>query len=66
MRGAENTRYAVEMTDARKLAGDLEFVKLDHLRRMADRNVSYALLLETALLESERAGIQLEDLIRTE
>lgn len=36
------------------------------LRRMADRNVSYLLLLETALLESERAGIKLEDLIRTE
>ena len=35
------------------------------LRRMADRNVSYVLLLETALLESERAGIKLEDLIRT-
>ena len=35
------------------------------LRRMADRNVSYILLLETALLESERAGIKLEDLIRT-
>jgi len=35
------------------------------LRRMADRNVSYLLLLETALLESERAGIKLEDLIRT-
>ena len=27
------------------------------LRRMVDRNVSYALLLETALLESERAGL---------
>jgi DNA polymerase III delta prime subunit len=36
------------------------------LRRMADRNVSYLLLLETALLESERAGIKLEDLTRTE
>lgn len=36
------------------------------LRRMADRNVSYLLLLETALLESERAGIKLEDLIRTD
>jgi DNA polymerase-3 subunit delta' len=36
------------------------------LRRMADRNVSYFLLLETALLESERAGLKLEDLIRTE
>jgi hypothetical protein len=35
------------------------------LRRMADRNVSYLLLLETALLESEKAGIKLEDLIRT-
>jgi len=35
------------------------------LRRMADRNVSYMLLLETALLESERAGLKLEDLIRT-
>ena len=35
------------------------------LRRMADRNVSYLLLLETALMESERAGIKLEDLIRT-
>ncbi len=35
------------------------------LRRMADRNVSYLLLLETALLESERAGIKIEDLIRT-
>jgi DNA polymerase-3 subunit delta' len=35
------------------------------LRRMADRNVSYVLLLETALLESERAGIKLEDLVRT-
>ena len=34
------------------------------LRRMADRNVSYALLLETALLEGERAGIKLEDLVR--
>jgi len=34
------------------------------LRRMADRNVSYMLLLETALLESERAGIKLEDLVR--
>ncbi len=34
------------------------------LRRMADRNVSYLLLLETALLESERAGIKIEDLIR--
>ncbi|MDO8805949.1 MAG: DNA polymerase III subunit [Elusimicrobiota bacterium] len=34
------------------------------LRRMADRNVSYHLLLETALLESERAGIKLEDLIK--
>jgi len=33
------------------------------LRRMADRNVSYALLLETALLESERAGLKLEDLV---
>ena len=32
------------------------------LRRMADRNVSYQLLLETALLESERAGITIEDL----
>jgi len=36
------------------------------LRRMADRNVSYQLLLETALLESERAGIKIEDLIRPE
>ena len=36
------------------------------LRRMADRNVSYLLLLETALLESEKAGIKLEDLIRTD
>ncbi|OGR44092.1 MAG: hypothetical protein A2X35_12900 [Elusimicrobia bacterium GWA2_61_42] len=36
------------------------------LRRMADRNVSYMLLLETALLESEKAGIKLEDLIRTD
>ncbi|MCM2267417.1 MAG: hypothetical protein NDI60_06520 [Elusimicrobiales bacterium] len=35
------------------------------LRRMADRNVSYLLLLETALLEGERAGLKLEDLIRT-
>lgn len=34
------------------------------LRRMADRNVSYALLLETALLEGERAGIRLEDLVK--
>ena len=34
------------------------------LRRMADRNVSYHLLLETALLESERAGIKLEDLVK--
>ena len=34
------------------------------LRRMADRNVSYQLLLETALLESERAGIKLEELVR--
>lgn len=34
------------------------------LRRMADRNVSYMLILETALLESERAGIKLEDLVR--
>ncbi|OGR76206.1 MAG: hypothetical protein A2X32_02965 [Elusimicrobia bacterium GWC2_64_44] len=34
------------------------------LRRMADRNVSYMLLLETALLESERAGVKLEDLVR--
>lgn len=34
------------------------------LRRMADRNVSYQLLLETALLESEKAGIKLEDLVR--
>jgi len=33
------------------------------LRRMVNRNVSYALILETALLESERAGIKLEDLI---
>ena len=36
------------------------------LRRMADRNVSYNLLLETALLESERAGIKIEDLVRPE
>ncbi len=34
------------------------------LRRMADRNVSYQLLLETALLESERAGIKIEDLVK--
>jgi DNA polymerase-3 subunit delta' len=34
------------------------------LRRMADRNVSYLLLLETALLESEKAGIKIEDLIK--
>lgn len=34
------------------------------LRRMAERNVSYHLLLETALLESERAGLKLEDLVR--
>jgi len=34
------------------------------LRRMADRNVSYHLLLETALLESERAGIKIEDLVK--
>lgn len=34
------------------------------LRRMADRNVSYLLLLETALLESERAGLRLEDLVK--
>lgn len=34
------------------------------LRDMAERNVSYLLLLETALLESERAGIKLEDLVR--
>ncbi len=34
------------------------------LRRMADRNVSYALILETALLESERAGLKLEDLVK--
>ncbi|MDD5208884.1 MAG: DNA polymerase III subunit [Elusimicrobiales bacterium] len=34
------------------------------LRRMADRNVSYYLLLETALLESERAGIKIEDLVK--
>ncbi len=34
------------------------------LRRMADRNVSYYLLLETALLESERGGIKIEDLVR--
>lgn len=34
------------------------------LRRMADRNVSYQLLLETALLESEKAGIKLEDLVK--
>ena len=36
------------------------------LRRMADRNVSYHLLLETALLESERAGIKIEDLVKPE
>jgi DNA polymerase-3 subunit delta' len=36
------------------------------LRRMADRNVSYQLLLETALLESERAGIKIEDLVKPE
>ncbi len=36
------------------------------LRAMAERNVSYLLLLETALLESERAGIKLEDLLRPE
>ena len=34
------------------------------LKRMADRNVSYMLILETALLESERAGIKLEDLVK--
>lgn len=34
------------------------------LRRMADRNVSYQLLLETALLDGERAGIKLEDLVK--
>jgi len=34
------------------------------LRRMADRNVSYQLLLETALLEGERAGLKLEDLVK--
>lgn len=33
------------------------------LRRMADRNVSYLLLLETALLESEKAGLRLENLV---
>lgn len=36
------------------------------LRRMAESNVSYHLLLETALLESERAGVKLEDLVRPE
>ncbi|MEI7529257.1 MAG: DNA polymerase III subunit [Elusimicrobiota bacterium] len=35
------------------------------LRRMADRNVSYYQLLEVALLESERAGLRLEDLLDT-
>ncbi|MHB0995511.1 MAG: hypothetical protein ACYC2I_03980 [Elusimicrobiales bacterium] len=34
------------------------------LRRMADRNVSYQLLLEAALLDGERAGIKLEDLVK--
>ncbi|HNW43082.1 MAG TPA: hypothetical protein PKI19_01160 [Elusimicrobiales bacterium] len=33
------------------------------LRRMADRNVSYLQLLEVALLESERAGLKLEELL---
>ena len=33
------------------------------LRRMADRNVSYSLLLQSALLEGERAGLRLEDLL---
>ena len=35
------------------------------LRRMADRNVSYYQLLEVTLLESERAGLRLEDLLDT-
>ncbi|OIO02892.1 MAG: hypothetical protein COX65_03005 [Elusimicrobia bacterium CG_4_10_14_0_2_um_filter_56_8] len=34
------------------------------LKRMAERNVSYQLLLETALLESDRAGIRIEDLVK--
>lgn len=34
------------------------------LRRMAERNVSYQLLLETALLEAERCGLRLEDLVK--
>ncbi|HBA61134.1 MAG TPA: hypothetical protein DCZ92_10010 [Elusimicrobia bacterium] len=33
------------------------------LRRMADRNVSYMQILQTALLESERAGLRLESLV---
>ncbi|OGS14471.1 MAG: hypothetical protein A2285_00640 [Elusimicrobia bacterium RIFOXYA12_FULL_57_11] len=36
------------------------------LRRMADRNVSYMQLLEITLLESERAGLKLEELLGTE
>lgn len=36
------------------------------LRRMADRNVSYLQLLEVTLLESERAGLRLEELLDTE
>ena len=35
------------------------------LRRMADRNVSYFQLLEVTLLESERAGLKLEELLDT-
>ena len=34
------------------------------LRRLADRNVSYMQLLEVALLESERAGLKLEELTK--
>lgn len=33
------------------------------LRRMVDRNVSFVKLLETALLESEKAGLRLEELL---
>ena len=36
VRAAEATRYGVEMTAARKLGNDLEAVKLEHQRRMAE------------------------------
>ncbi|HAH31105.1 MAG TPA: hypothetical protein DCL44_02195 [Elusimicrobia bacterium] len=57
-------RWAASPTDSKKPLSAL-VTKLLALRRMTAQNVSYALILETALLESEKLGILPKNIIKT-